>query len=92
MYLDDVISFGGTITEALVRLEEVLSRLSNFGIQLKAKKCTFMQTEVVFFRRKWTYRGRTGLCTSDGGLFLSVDAGLSVAGQDCHFGGGCFLQ
>ena len=31
VYLDDVISFGGTITEALVRLEEVLSRLSNFG-------------------------------------------------------------
>ena len=48
MYLDDVISFGGIITEALVRLEEVLSRLSNFGLQLKAKTCTFMQTEVVF--------------------------------------------
>ena len=28
VYLDDVISFRGTITEALVRLEEVLSRLS----------------------------------------------------------------
>ena len=48
MYLVYVISFGGTITEALVRLEEVLSSLSNFGLQLKAKKCTFMQTEVVF--------------------------------------------
>ena len=48
VYLDDVISFGGTITEAFVRLEEVLSHLSNFGLQLKAKKCTFMQTEVVF--------------------------------------------
>ena len=40
VYLDDVISFVGTVREALVRLEEVL--------QLKAKKCTFMQTEVVF--------------------------------------------
>ena len=30
------------------RLEEALNRLSNFGLQLKAKKCTFMQTEVVF--------------------------------------------
>ena len=29
VYLDDVISFGGTVTEALGRLEEVLSRLSN---------------------------------------------------------------
>ena len=31
VYLDDVISFGGTVTEALGRMEEVLSRLSNFG-------------------------------------------------------------
>ena len=48
VYLDDVISFGGTVTEALGRLEEVLSRLSNFGLQLKVKKCKFMQTKVVF--------------------------------------------
>ena len=54
VYLDDVISFGGTITEALVRLEEVLSRLS----KLKAKKCTFMQTEVVFLGH---IVGHTGL-------------------------------
>ena len=46
VYLDDVISFGASISEALVRLEEVLCRLSNFGLQLKAKKCTFMQMEV----------------------------------------------
>ena len=31
VYLDDVISFGGTVTEALGRLEEVLCRLSNFA-------------------------------------------------------------
>ena len=36
------------ISEALARLEEVLCRLSDFGLQLKAKKCTFMQTEVAF--------------------------------------------
>ena len=48
VYLDDVIYFGGTVTEALGRLEEVLSRLSNFGLQLKAKKCTFVQMKVVF--------------------------------------------
>ena len=58
VYLDDVISFGGTVTEALGRLEEVLCRLSNFGLQLKAKKCTFMQTEVVFLGH---IVGRTGL-------------------------------
>ena len=39
VYLDDVISFSGTITKALARLEEVLGHLSNFGLQLKAKKC-----------------------------------------------------
>ena len=48
VYLDDVISFGKTVPEAIWRLEEVLARLSDFGLQLKAKKCTFMQTEVGF--------------------------------------------
>ena len=46
------------VTEALGRLEEVLSRLSNFGLQLKVKKCTFMQTKVVFLGH---IVGRTGL-------------------------------
>ena len=36
----------------------MLSRLSNFGLQLKATKCTFMQTEVVFLGH---IVGRTGL-------------------------------
>ena len=40
------------------RLEEVLCRLSDFGLQLKAKKCTFMQTEVAFLGH---IVGRTGL-------------------------------
>ena len=58
VYLDDVISFGRSIPEALARLEEVLGRLSDFGLQLKAKKCTFMQTEVIFLGH---IVGRTGL-------------------------------
>ena len=41
-----------------MRLEEVLGRLSDFGLQLKAKKCTFMQTEVAFLGH---IIGRTGL-------------------------------
>ena len=57
MYLDDVISFGKSVPEALGRLEEVLARLSDFGLQLKAKKCTFMQTEVAFLGH---IVGRTG--------------------------------
>ena len=40
VYLDDFISFGTDASEALMRLAEVLERLSSFGLQLKAKKCT----------------------------------------------------
>ena len=58
VYLDDVISFGKSVPEALGRLEEVLARLSDFGLQLKAKKCTFMQTKVAFLGH---IVGRTGL-------------------------------
>ena len=54
VYLEDVISFGTSIPEALARLEEVLSRLSDLGLQLKAKKCT----EVAFLGH---IVGRTGL-------------------------------
>ena len=32
----------------MLRLTEVLERLGSLGIQLKAKKCAFMQTEVAF--------------------------------------------
>ena len=58
VYLDDVISFGTSILEALTRLEKMLSRLSDFGLQLNAKKCTFMQTEVAFLGH---IVGQTGL-------------------------------
>ena len=58
VYLDDVISFGGSVPEALARLEEVLSRFSDFGLQLKTKKCTFMQMEVISLGH---IVGRTGL-------------------------------
>ena len=57
VYLD-VISFGASISEALAHLVEVLCRLSDVGLQLKAKKCTFMQTEVGFLGH---IAGRTGL-------------------------------
>ena len=69
VYLDDVISFGGSVTEALARLEEVLCQLSNFGLQLKAK---FMQTEVVFLGH---IVGRTG---------LACDPAKLIAVQNWH--------
>ena len=48
VYLDNVISFGTDTSGVLVHLEEVLGCLSAFGLQLMAKKCTFMQTEEYF--------------------------------------------
>ena len=63
VYLDDVISFGATVSEVLFRLEEVLDRLSDFGLQLKVKKCTFMQTEVGFLGH---IVGRTRLACDPG--------------------------
>ena len=42
-----------------------MGRLSDFGLQLKAKKCTFMQTEVIFLRH---IVGRTGLACGPGKL------------------------
>ena len=89
VYLDDVILFGIDVPEALTCLTEVLERLSSFGLQLKAKECTFMQTGVAFFGH---IVGRAGLacdpaklsavrawhapgsvCSGNCGLFLEVD-------------------
>ena len=60
VYLDDVISFGMTAPEVLLHLEEVLEQLSKFGLQLKAKKCTFMQTAVAFLGHIVGQAGLTG--------------------------------
>ena len=49
--------------EVLQRLEQVLERLSAFGLQLKAKKCTFMQTEVSFLSH---IVGQAGLACDPG--------------------------
>ena len=63
VYLDDVISFGASVSEALVRWKRYSVRLSDFGLQLKAKKCTFMQTEVAFLGH---IVGRAGLACDPG--------------------------
>ena len=70
VYLDDVISFGTTALQMLQHLEEVLERLSTFGLQLKAKSCTFMPTEVAFLGH---IVGRAGLAC-DLGKVLAVRA------------------
>ena len=55
VHLDDVISFGTNAPEALLR---VLELLNSFSLQLKAKKCTVMQTEVALLGH---VVGRAGL-------------------------------
>ena len=61
--LGDVILSGMTAPEALKRLEEVLEQFSAFGLQLKAKKCNFMQTVVAFLGY---IVGRVGLACDPG--------------------------
>ena len=72
VYLHDVISFGTDAPEALLRLTEVLERLSSFGLQMKAQKCTFMQTEVAFLGH---IVGQSGLaCDPENSKLLAVRA------------------
>ena len=72
VYLDDVNSFGGTVMEALARLEEVLGHLSNFGLQLKAKKCTFMHIV-----------GRTGLVCDPREVVGGPELACTGQGEGC---------
>ena len=57
-YMDDVYLDEGLFRRPSRDWKGVLARLSDFGLQLKAKKCTFMQTEVIFLGH---IVGRTGL-------------------------------
>ena len=46
IYLDDIISFGHTFSEALNRLEEILKRLQEANLKLKPQKCSLFQKEI----------------------------------------------
>ena len=48
MYLDDILGTGGSETEHLSTLKEVLRRLSAAGLRLKRCKCTFMMPTVEY--------------------------------------------
>ena len=39
VYLDDIISFGGTFSGALSNLTLIFERLRSYGLQLKSSKC-----------------------------------------------------
>ena len=48
VYLDDVIIFGRTFEEQLVRLAEVFDRIKKANLKLKPSKCSLFQREVSF--------------------------------------------
>lgn len=45
-YLDDIVVFSSTFTDHLQRLDEVLTCLSNAGLQINTKKCRFASTTI----------------------------------------------
>ena len=48
LYLDDICVFAASIDEMLDRIELIFSRLKEFNLKIKPKKCHFFQRSVVF--------------------------------------------
>ena len=48
VYLDDIISFGGTFGAALSNLTLIFERLRSYGLQLKSSKCHLFRASVPF--------------------------------------------
>ena len=48
VYLDDIISFGSSFSDALDNLTLIFERLRSYGLQLKSTKCHIFQTSVPF--------------------------------------------
>ena len=48
LYLDDIISFGGTFSAALSNLTVIFERLRSYGLQLKSSKCQLFRASVPF--------------------------------------------
>ena len=48
VYIDDIIVYGKTISDLMENLRIVLSRLRDYNLLLKPKKCNFFQTSVDF--------------------------------------------
>ena len=48
VYLDDIISFGSSFSDALDNLTLIFERLRSYGLQLKSTKCHLFQTSVPF--------------------------------------------
>ena len=56
-YLDDIIVFGTTIGETMIRLEIVLDRIIQAGLKLKPSKCSLFQTSTLFLGHVVSNRG-----------------------------------
>ena len=48
VYLDDIIAFGSSFSDALDNLTLILERLRSYGLQLKSTKCHLFPTSVPF--------------------------------------------
>ena len=48
LYLDDIIIFSDTVSEHMIRLEEIFQRLQKANLMLKPAKCHFFQRQVEF--------------------------------------------
>ena len=47
-YLDDIIIFSKTEEEHLQHLEEIFTRLCNFGLKMKHEKCSFFKKHIQY--------------------------------------------
>ena len=56
-YLDDIIVFAKTKTELLDRLDQIFTRLHEFGLKIKPSKCVLFRTEIQFLGHLITASG-----------------------------------
>ena len=58
-YIDDILITGSNEKEHLHNLEEVLKRLSQYGITVKEDKCAFLQDKVEYLGHQISLKGYT---------------------------------
>ena len=56
-FLDDILVLGKSFDDHLQNLRQVFTRLRDFGLRLKPKKCAFFQAEVEFLGRRVSQAG-----------------------------------
>jgi len=50
VYIDDIVVFGRTFDEHLVRLRDVFGRIRTVNLKIKLSKCSFFQRTVLLLR------------------------------------------